>query len=327
MDVGLALPYTDQSVPGEAPLSWPTLVAWARRADELGFHSVWLADHLFSEFEKYGAPPGRHATFDPIIALAGLARATARVRLGALVLCTQFRAPTIAAKMLATLDLLSDGRVTIGMGAGWQRSEFVDAGIPFEPHGVRMEQLTEAVDILGRLLGGDHLTFPGRHYRAEDARFRPHPVQKPRPPIWVGGRSDAILDVVAHLADGWNTCWVMTPERYRGHLATLAAACARRDRDPADLALSLGLTTLVGESESDLQARFDRLCAIAPEGVITQPLEEWRTERLVGTVEQVREQLGTWESLGVTTVIASLGALPFSVTELDDLELIMEAAR
>jgi alkanesulfonate monooxygenase SsuD/methylene tetrahydromethanopterin reductase-like flavin-dependent oxidoreductase (luciferase family) len=150
-------------------------------------------------------------------------------------------------------------------------------------------------------------------------------VQKPRPPIWVGGRSDAILEVAARCADGWNTCWVMTPETYRDRLATLASACERHGRDPAELTLSLGLTTLVGESDGDVRARFDRLCDLTPPGVITQPLEEWRTERLVGTVEQVREQVGAWESLGVTTVIAGLGALPFSVTNLDDLELVAAA--
>jgi len=331
VDVGLALPYTDRSVPGEEPLSWATLCSWAQRADELGFDSVWLADHLFSETHKYGAiekdgaPARRDGTFDPIVAFAGLAAVTRNVRLGTLVLCSPFRPPTIAAKMLATLDLLSDGRVTIGIGGGWQRSEFIDGGIPFHPHAERLEQLVEAIEIIQRLLAGDHVTFAGRHYRAQDARFRPHPVQKPRPPIWVGGRSDGILDVAARCADGWNTCWVMTPDAYRGRLATLAASCERHDRDPADLTLSLGLTTLVGESETDVRARFDRLRALTPQGVITQPLEEWRRDRLVGTVDQVRDQVAEWESLGVTTVIAGLGALPFSVTDLDDLELVASA--
>ena len=323
--VGVALPQFDYSVPGECPLQWPTVVDWAQRAESLGFDSVWMADHLFLSIEKYGGPPGDHGVFDPILALAALARLTTRVRLGTLVLCAQLRHPTIAAKQLATLDLLSDGRLTVGIGAGWSRPEFDAAGIPFEPLPVRHEQLVEAVDLLVRLFEGDHVTFSGAHWSARDARFLPHAMQRPRPPIWVGGRGDRLLDVVARCADGWNTCWVMTPDDYRSRLRVLHDACERHGRDPATVTLSLGLKALVGEDEDDIERRFERLRDLAPRGVVTTDLREWRVGRLVGTPEQVSEQLGMWSELGVATLIADTGALPFSVTASDDLDLLASA--
>ena len=325
MDVGFALPQFDYSVPGQSPLRWDTVVDWATRAESLGFSSLWMADHLFLSIEKYGGPPGDHGAFDPIVGLAALSRLTKRPRLGTMVLCTQLRPPTVVAKSLATLDLLCDGRLTIGMGAGWSRPEFDAAGIPFEPLSVRHEQLVEAVEILVRLFEGDHVTYKGRHYEAQDARFLPHSRQRPRPPVWVGGRGDRLLDVVARCADGWNTCWVMTPEGYRARLDVLAAACERHDRDPSTITLSLGLQVLVGEDESDLRRRFERLRSSALPGVVRTGLEAWREGRLVGTVEQVREQLDGWQELGVATLIAGTGALPFSVTAADDLDLLAAA--
>ena len=119
MDIGLALPQFDFSVPDERPLRWDTVRYWAMHAEALGFDSVWVADHLFLSIEKYGGPPGEHGGYDPMVLLGALARATSRVRLGTLVLCAQLRPPAVLAKALATLDVISGGRVTVGLGAGW----------------------------------------------------------------------------------------------------------------------------------------------------------------------------------------------------------------
>src|SRR5437660_5435364 len=148
MDIGLALPQFDFSVPGEQPLRWATVRHWATRAEALGFHSVWLADHLFFSIEKYGGPRREHGGFDPVVVLGALARATSRVRLGTLVLCAQLRPPAVLAKALATVDVVSNGRLTVGLGAGWYEPEYVAAGIAFERPGVRLAQLAEVVQIV-----------------------------------------------------------------------------------------------------------------------------------------------------------------------------------
>jgi alkanesulfonate monooxygenase SsuD/methylene tetrahydromethanopterin reductase-like flavin-dependent oxidoreductase (luciferase family) len=156
----------------------------------------------------------------------------------------------------------------------------------------------------------------------------PPALQQPTPPIIVGGKGDQLLRLVAEVADGWNTCWVWTPEAYRERLVTLDRACAAVDRDPSTVTRSLGLYTLCGEDERDLEHRFDRLRDVTPRGVLDHTsLDDWRAGRLVGTVEQVQEQAKEWEVLGIETLIVGLGAVPFAVTTLDDLQLVASALR
>jgi probable F420-dependent oxidoreductase len=331
MDIGVALPQFDYTSAAEDPPPWEITAAWARRAEELGFASVWLADHLFLSTDfRYGGPPGRHRALDPVVALAAVARRTARVRIGTLVLCAHLRPPGVLAKALSTLDILSAGRLTVGLGAGWFKPEYDEAGIPFERIGVRLAQLAEATEIVKAVLGarGDPVTFAGEHYSVDGARCRPPSVQHPRPQVWIGGKGDRLLDVVARHADGWNTVWVWTPEGYLERMETLDRACERIGRDPATVARTLGLTTLVGEDEADLRRRFEVLRASAPTGVFPPDLDldGLRSGRLVGTVEQVREQLEGWRALGVSTFIAGLGALPFAVSDAaGDLEMVASA--
>ena len=163
------------------------MLHWATRAEALGFSSVWAADHLFLSIEKYGGPPGEHGGYDPVVLLGALARATRRVRLGTLVLCAQLRPPAVLAKALATLDVISEGRLIVGLGAGWYAREYEAAGIAFERPGVRLAQLAEVVEIVRRLLEGAEVSFGGRHYQVNGARVRPAAVQKP--PRAAGGRS------------------------------------------------------------------------------------------------------------------------------------------
>src|SRR5438093_607320 len=154
VDVGIALPQFDFSIPGEAPLGWQTLVGWARRAEGLGFTSVWLADHLFLSLDRYGGAPDRFDGYDPLVALGALARATARARLGTLVVCSQLRPPGILAKALATADVLSNGRLVVGLGAGWNEAEYETAGVVFEGPRTRLAQLEEAASLLRAMFTG-----------------------------------------------------------------------------------------------------------------------------------------------------------------------------
>jgi alkanesulfonate monooxygenase SsuD/methylene tetrahydromethanopterin reductase-like flavin-dependent oxidoreductase (luciferase family) len=154
----------------------------------------------------------------------------------------------------------------------------------------------------------------------------PPALQVPRPPVFIGGKGDRVIRTAVSSADGWNTCWVWTPDAYRERLTVFDAACDEADRDPEQVWRSLGLYTLVGESEADLERRFERLRALTPTGVLDAvTLEEFRQGRLVGTVAQVREQLEEWDELGVETLIVGAGAVPFQVGSLDDVDAIADA--
>lgn len=323
MDVGLALPQYDYAAPGEVPLPWSAVVGAAARAEARGFHSVWLADHLFMEIEKYGGPAGRHFGYDPLVALASLARCTTRVRLGTLVLCTQLRPPTVLAKALATLDVLASGRLVIGMGAGWNAPEYEVAGVPFERPGVRLAQLAEAIQIVRGMCGGGPFSFDGTHYTANHAGCRPPTLQQPSPPIVVGGRGDRLLELAARHADAWNTVWTWTLDDWRARSAFADAACERLGRDPGTLARSVGLYALVGEDDRDLRRRWERLRDATPRGVLSGiELDGWRDGHLVGTVEQVRDQVGAWAGAGVDELIVSPAAVPFALAALDDVDAL-----
>ena len=234
MDIGLALPQFDFSVPGEAALRWATVVEWATRADAAGFDSVWLADHLFLEVEKYQGPPGQFYCYNPIVALSALARVTTRVKLGTLVLCAQLRPPKVAAKMLEGINKLSSGRLIVGVGAGWYEPEFVAAGIPFEKPGRRVAQLEEAV----------------------------HAFKVAGAPVWVGGRGDKVMEVAARHADGFNHGgWNAKAGERR--LREFWATCERVGRDPSTINLSVDHTV------DDPDRLPDQLAEFADQGVAT----------------------------------------------------------
>ena len=189
-----------------------------------------------------------------------------------------------------------------------------------------MARLREALEICRGLLGGGPYTFDGEYQRVLDAHNEPAARQRPRPPITVGGKGDRILRVVAELADVWNTCWVWTTDAYAERVAVLERACEDVGRDPATVGRSLGLYALCGEDESDLARRFRRLVDLTPRGVLDGvSLDQWREGRLVGTVEQVREQIARWGALGVDTLVVGPGAVPFAVTAPDDVEILAHA--
>ncbi|HLM16432.1 MAG TPA: TIGR03619 family F420-dependent LLM class oxidoreductase [Acidimicrobiia bacterium] len=328
MRLGLALPQYDYSVAGESPLPWTRVVEWARAAEAAGFDSLWLSDHLFLDVAKYGGPPDREGCLDPIVAFAALAGEVTRVRLGTLVLCEALRPAAVLAKALAGVDIVCGGRLDVGIGAGWYEPEYAAIGMDMPRPGERLDRLREAITILRGLLGGGPCTFDGRFHRADGALNEPASVQAPSPPIIVGGKGDRLLSLVADLANGWNTCWAWTPSAYQERLDVLDRACDAVGRDPASITRSLGLYTLCGEDERDLARRFERLQAMSPPGVLDGvTLDQWREGRLVGTVDEVREQADRWSALGVETLIVGLGAVPFAVTALDDLELVAQALR
>ena len=326
MRIGLALPQYDCSVPGESPLTFATIAQHARSAEAAGYDSLWLSDHLFFDLAKYGGSAERQGAFEPIATLGALAGVVPRVRLGTLVLCEALRPPTVLAKALATLDRITGGRLDVGLGAGWYEPEYEAIGMAMPSPGVRIRRLREATELVCALLAGGDVTHDGEFFEAHGARLDPAPIQQPRPPVFIGGKGDRLLATVAAVADGWNTCWAWTPDQYRDRLEVLDRACDAVGRDPTTVNRSLGLYALVGEDEADLAARFGQLRALSPPGVLDDvTLDEWRVGRLVGTVEQVREQSAGWAALGVETLIVGPGAVPFQVVGLDVVTALAEA--
>jgi probable F420-dependent oxidoreductase len=327
MELGLAVPHYDVSFPDRQPVTFERIARYAGLAESLGFAQLWVSDHFWLDLERYGGPAGRQGTPECWTTLSALAVRTSRIRLGTLVLAAGFRPPTLLAKMAATLDRLSDGRLDLGLGAGWNRAEFEENGLPFPRPGERLAMLEEALGVLDALLteAETPASFSGRFFTADQAPVLPGPVQRPRPPLWVGGSGDRLLGVVARAADGWNLCWSITPEAYRERAAVLAAACQRAGRDPADVRRSLGLNTLIGTDADDLVARWDRLKAHTPPGILDGvELRDWAASRLVGTPDEVLAQLRGWAGLGVEQVVASFSGLPFAVFEDEQLELAAE---
>jgi alkanesulfonate monooxygenase SsuD/methylene tetrahydromethanopterin reductase-like flavin-dependent oxidoreductase (luciferase family) len=329
VQLGLALPQYDFSIPGESPLRWETVVGHARRAEELGFASAWLSDHLFWEIERYGGGAGRYAPFECLVGLGALARTTTTIRLGTLVICEALRPIGVLAQALATIDRLSDGRLDVGLGAGYYEPEYEAIGMALPSPGERLTRLGETLDALRALFEADGrpVTYEGTVHRLREARLLPGPQQRPRPPLLVGGKGDRLLRLVAARADGWNTVWTWTIDDYRGRLEVLERACEAVGRDPATVVRTVGLYSVVGEDRRDLDRRWLRMQRGAPNGMLDGvSLDDWRGGgRLVGTVDEVREQLAAWAALGVSTVIANPGPVPFAVTALDDLEPLAAA--
>src|SRR5207249_4637117 len=198
------------------------------------------------------------------------------------------RPAAVLAKALASLDRISGGRIDVGLGAGWYEPEYRAIGQEMPPPRERLDRLREAVDIVGGLLGGGPVDFDGRHHRAVAAVNLPAALQRPRPRVFVGGKGDRLLRLVAEHADGWNTCWAWTTDDYRARLAVLDAACERVGRDPGSVWRTIGLYALCGEDRADLERRFARLKANTPAGVLDGvSLDRWRHGRLVGTVDEV----------------------------------------
>lgn len=163
------------------------VVAFAHRAEELGYAAVYVTDHL-------------NRQLSPIATLATIAAVTRRVRIGAYVFANDFRHPLILAREAATLDRLSGGRLELGLGAGWMRSDYRQLGLPYDRPGKRIDRLVEALALIKRLLAGEEVTHSGAAYRLERARAWPRPIQQPHPPIMLGGGGDRLLRLAAREA-------------------------------------------------------------------------------------------------------------------------------
>jgi alkanesulfonate monooxygenase SsuD/methylene tetrahydromethanopterin reductase-like flavin-dependent oxidoreductase (luciferase family) len=239
VEIGVYLP--------QVGLEWRELRARVTDCDRLGIHSVWFMDHLY--------PPGLPAlpSFEAWTTATALAATTERVRLGHLVLANGFRHPALLAKMATTLDHVSGGRLDLGIGSGSWAPEYAQFGLDFPKEAERAARLGEALDVMRLLFTEDAPSYDGRHYRLREAPSLPRPVQRPHPPIHVGGAGEKrTLPLVARHADVWNCPTYALAELPR-KLALLREDCLRIDRDPGTLRVTeeavLALAATRGEVE------------------------------------------------------------------------------
>jgi len=324
MRFGLALPQYGFSLPG-GEVGFAATAAWARRAEDLGFDSVWLSDHFFYTFARYGGDPRPIAAIEPMTALAGIAAITSRVRMGTLVLCAPFRQPALLAKMAVTIDRLSDGRLDLGFGAGWLEEEFDAFGFPFGSVGERFAALEDTLAAVSALQSGEPATYAGTGFTLREARLNPAPANG-RVPIWVGGKGGPrLLRLIAAYADGWNVVWRVDPRSYPARVEAARSAFEAAGRDPATLRLSVGLYSLVGDDEETARAAFDRGRARFPgDAMGDDTWASWRADTLSGSPEQVIERVRRFEELGVEELVISPSVLPFAVDDPASLDVLAE---
>jgi probable F420-dependent oxidoreductase len=271
---------------GLEPARYSWLREMALRLEAAGFDSIWLYDHLLYRW------PGRgtDGIWECWTLLSAFAEATQRVELGTLVLCVPFRNPALTAKMAATLDEVSDGRLTLGLGAGWHQPEFDAFGTPFDHRASRFE---EAIGIIKPLLQQGRVDFQGNFYAARDCELIPKGPRPEGPPLLLAGGGPRMLDIVARHADVWNTAWHDVPQSVRAPLDTIRAACEKVGRDPATLEVS-----------ASVAVAYPDLGPMARRGPF-----------LSGGSHEVADALHGYADLGISHVIVEVA--PFSTAALD----------
>ena len=277
----------------------PSATAWkekARQVESLGYDSLYLPDH-------FGDQMG------PVAALMAAADATTRLRVGSLVFDNDYRHPVVLAKEAATLDLLSEGRFDLGLGAGWMASDYEQAGLPFDSPGTRISRMEEALKIIKGLFTGQPFTFAGDHYQVKDMEGFPRPVQKPHPPILLGGGGRRMLRLAAREADIVNVNFDLREGRVNRELVRTGLAEATDEKigwirdaaggrlDRIELSVTIFLANITEDRES-IGATMAAGFGGEPKDILAMP------HFLIGTVDEVIDDLQhRRERYGISYVI------------------------
>lgn len=282
VDFGIFMP--------QSGLSWDNLLGRTLLAERCGYHSLWVADHLISP-----RLPGL-AALECLAVVSALGAHTKQIRLGTLVLCNSFRNPALAAKSLSSIDHICGGRLEVGLGAGWLAEEYAAYGYEFPETAVRLRQLEESLQIIKAMFTKDFVTFRGRYYSVKEAPNEPKPLQKPHPPITVGGSGEKVmLRLVAKYADRWNC-----PAGYRdfkAKLDALHAHCRNVGRDARTLQVSEQLLVCIGRESADVEQKWKAAQRLKPfvfTGIKGTPAE---------LIEQLRERIA--RGISMFTIIFS----------------------
>lgn len=294
MQLGVAVPVSG---------SWATpdnCLEVAARAEELGYRSLWTFQRLLSPVDAAGeeqlAPPYR-SVHDPLAVLAYLAGRTRSARLGVAVVNAPFYPPVLLAKALTTIDHLSGGRLDVGLGIGWMPQELETVGAPSGNRGTRTEEFLRCLDAIWT---DDVVDFEGDHYRVPRSRIEPKPVQQPRPPVLMGAAAEPALRRAGRLADGWISSSRTDPSAIDRSIAVVRAAASEAGRDPDGLRMICRAVVKVREGER------------AP---------------LVGSIEEVRDDLERLAGAGVTEAFVDLNFDPLVGSPRADPGRSMEHAR
>ena len=258
--------------------------AFALQAEAAGFDSIWIFDHLLF---RYPEKPTQ-GVWEAWTVLSGLAEATSRVELGTLVICTPLRNPAVLAKMAITLDEVSEGRLILGLGAGWHKPEFDAFGIPFDH---RVDRFEEALRIIVPLLREGRVSFQGTYYTARDCEIVPRGPRPSGPPLLIAAFGPRMLRLTARYADNWNTAWLGQATGLAERRAGLEAACATEGRDPASLEVTVGVTI-----------DYTATAGVAGTAASNEKV-------LTGTAEEVAAGLRGYAEAGVAHVICALNPI------------------
>ena len=269
---------------------WQTAVDTALLAEKLGYHSIWVYDHF------HNVPrPAHEAVFECWTTIAAISQRTSRIRLGQMVGCNSYRNPGLLAKITSTIDVISGGRLDWGIGAGWYENEYRGYGYEFPKPADRIGMLRESVEIVKSMWTNTETSYDGKYYKMVRANCDPKPLQKPNPPIWIGGGGEQLtLRVVAEHADcsnfgGKPDEWARKREILKGH-------CAAVGRDESEIRKTWSPEVFIRSTEAELAQRTKG-------GLWGDSVENWRDNNLVGTPEQVSEKIAQYVELGCTGFI------------------------
>jgi probable F420-dependent oxidoreductase len=246
--VGVQLPEVEREV------RWPEYVAMARTAEDVGFDSIWFGDHLLYRFESGEA----RGPWEAWTMLGALAAATSRIQLGPLVAATAFHNPAMLAKMAATVDEISGGRLIVGLGAGWNETEFRAFGFPFDH---RIDRFEEAFTIIRSLLRDGHVDFDGRYFQARDCELLPRPARAGGPPILIGSKGERMLRITLPYVDQWNVWFADTGNVPSGvpPLRDLVDGISREvGRDPAEIERTVAVLVRMPGGTGRIQGDYSK---------------------------------------------------------------------
>ena len=276
--------------------SYNEVVDLAKEAERIGFDAMWVSDHLF-----WDAHSEQRNCMDAWTLLTALAPVTTTLRLGTLVSCNSYRLPSVLAKVAASFDHLSNGRLEFGIGAGWKEIEYKAYGIPFPSVGTRLAQLEEATQLIKLLWTQERASFQGEHYQLDNAVCAPKPVQQPLK-TWIGGMGEKkLLRMVAQHADGWNAMPGVAVDAMQKKMDVLRRHCDVVGRDYDTIQKSLFILCCLADDDAELRTRgADLEKALGTADII----KGGRKIRTAGTPEQVAETLRGFQALGFDYFIA-----------------------
>jgi F420-dependent oxidoreductase-like protein len=303
---------------------WPTMLEQARKAEAGPWDSIWVYDHFHTV-----PTPTDEATHEAWTLMAALAATTERVKLGQMCSCIGYRNPAYLAKQAATCDVISGGRVQMGIGAGWYEHEWRAYGYGFPAASERLAMLDEGVQIMRQAWTEGTATLRGKHYQVDGAIVRPLPLQEGGIPFWIaGGGEKKTLRTAAKYATYTN--FDGTPETFRRKSEILEQHCRDIGRDFAEITRSANYNVVIGETEADVKDRLNWIVDHYSKLVPTEQVERYRhmfeTGPLVGTPEQIVEKVRELQRLGMTYAITywTEAAYDRSTIELFERDVIAE---